>query len=98
MIVQYDGFQWDEGNIVHCAKHGVSREEIEHVLTHMTFYIPDPYPHEPRMRTVGVTKESRHVFIVFTFRELEDERYMRPVSARYMHEKEVKNYEQRKNA
>ena len=45
MIVQYDGFQWDEGNIVHCAKHGVSREEIEHVLAHMTFYIPDPYPH-----------------------------------------------------
>ena len=50
------------------------------------------------MRTVGVTEESRHVFVVFTFRELEDERYVRPVSARYMHEKEVKNYEQRKNA
>ena len=98
MIVQYDGFQWDEGNIVHCAKHGVSREEIEHVLAHMTFYIPDLCPHEPRMRTVGVIKESRHVFIIFTFRELEDERYMRPVSPRYMHEKEVENYEQRKNA
>ena len=98
MIVQYDGFQRDEGNIAHCAKHGVSREEIEHVLAHMTFYIPDPCPHESRMRTAGVTKESRHVFIVFTFRELEDERYMRPISARYMHEKEVKNYEQRKNA
>ena len=56
---------------------------IEHVLAHMIFYIPDPYPHEPRMRTAGVAKESRHVFIVFTFRELEDERYMRPVSAIY---------------
>ena len=50
------------------------------------------------MRTVGVTKKSPHVFIVFTFRELKDERYMCPVSVRYMHEKEVKNYEQRKNA
>ena len=97
MIIQYDGFQWDAGNIAHCAKHGVSRDEIEYVLAHMTFFIPDPHQHEPRMRTVGVTEENRHVFVVFTFRELEDEWYVRPVSARYMHEKEVNAYERFKN-
>lgn len=98
MIVTYDGFQWDTGNIAHCAKHGVPRDEIEHVLAKMTFFIPDPYPHEPRMRTVGQTLDGRHVFVVFTFREREHERYLRPVSARYMHAKEVRAYEQFKNA
>lgn len=98
MKVEYDGFQWDAGNIAHCAKHGVSREEIEYVLSRMSFFVPDPHPEEPRLRTAGVTEAGRHVFIVFMFRELEDERYVRPVSARYMHEKEVKAYERYKNA
>jgi uncharacterized protein len=93
MKTKYDGFQWDEGNIAHCAKHGVPRDEIEHVLANMTFTIPDPNPLEPRLRTAGKTIEGRHVFVVFMFREFEDERWIRPISARYMHMKEVKAYE-----
>lgn len=81
---------------MHCAKHGVSRDEVEYVLAQMTFYIPDPYPNEPRLRTAGKTKEDRHIFIVFTFREAAGQRYMRPISARYMHEKEIKAYERYK--
>ena len=59
------GVEWDDGNIDHCQKHGVSRDDIEHVLRTMTFRIPDPNP--------GT--------------------YLRPISARYMHE-EIKHYEQ----
>lgn len=94
MKMKFDGFQWDKGNIEHCAKHDVSRDEIEHVLTNMTFFIPDPFPDEPRLRTAGKTPQGRHIFIVFMFKELEGNQYIRPISARYMHEKEVKSYEQ----
>jgi len=27
------GFEWDEGNWPKCGKHGVSKDEIEHVLS-----------------------------------------------------------------
>ena len=94
MKVEYDGFQWDEGNAAHCAKHGVTREEVEHVLAEMAFYVPDPFPNEPRSRTAGKTNEGRYVFVVFMFREHENERLIRPISARYMHEKEIRAYEQ----
>ena len=93
MKVQYDGFEWDEGNMGHCAKHGVSRSEVEYVLENMAFLVPDPHRDEPRMRTAGLSKEGRHVFIVFTFRDRNDGRYVPPISARYMGEKEVKAYE-----
>ena len=94
MNVKYDGFQWDKGNSDHCTKHGVSLAEIEFVLANMDFYIPDPHPEEPRKRTVGVTEDGRHVFVVFMFRELEGLWVLRPISARYMGGKEVEAYEQ----
>lgn len=94
MKIQYDGFQWDSGNIGHCVKHGVSRDEIEYVLSHMSFVIPDPNPDESRMRTAGKTDKGRYVFVVFTFREIKNNRYIRPISARYMHQREVRAYEQ----
>lgn len=97
MIVTVDGFRWDDSNRAHCGKHGVTREEIEHVLSRMTFYVPDPYPDEPRMRTVGLNKTNRHIFVVFSFREIGDAWYIRATSARYMHAKEVKAYERFKN-
>jgi len=39
------------------------------------------------------TAAGRHVFLVFTVREKKGKRYIRPVSARYMHRKEMKAYE-----
>jgi len=98
MRVEYGGFQWDAGNRAHCFKHGVSRDEIEHVLARMTFVIPDPFPGEPRLRTAGMTEAGRHVFVVFMFREAGEDRLIRPISARYMHEKEVQAYERHQEA
>lgn len=88
------GFDWDSGNWPKCGKHGVGREEIEHVLKHMTFRIPDPNPEEKRFRTAGRTESGRAVFIVFTHRETREGRYLRPISARFMHAKEMEHYEQ----
>ena len=88
------GIEWDGGNTGHCQKHGVSIAEIEHILQKMTFRIPDPYPDEPRYRTAGETEEGRHVFLVFMYRTREDGLYLRPISARYMHKKEVEKYEE----
>lgn len=33
------------------------------------------------------------MFLVFTIRERHGERFIRPISARYMHQKEIEHYE-----
>lgn len=52
------------------------------------------------MRAIGKTSAGRYVFLVFVIREVDGSRKLRPISARYMHLKEIRHYEQqtRKNA
>lgn len=45
-------------------------------------------------KAVGKTEEGRHVFIVFMLRIYEDAFYIRPISARYMHRREIESYEE----
>jgi len=90
------GIEWDDGNWPKCAKHGVSRSEIEHVLRNLDFRARDPNVGEERYRTAGRTPNGRHVFVAYTHRERDGETYLRPITARYMHEKEVKAYERHK--
>lgn len=87
------GFDWDAGNWPKCGKHGVSKSEIEEVIARAKFVVDDPSPHEKRLRTVGKVDSGRYVFVVFTFRDKSEGRLVRPISARYMHRKEVENYE-----
>jgi uncharacterized DUF497 family protein len=87
------GFDWDSGNWPKCGKHGVSREEIEQVLLGKPAVMADPHPDEPRMRAIGKTEAGRYVFLVFVLREVSDQTRLRPISARYMHQKEVEHYE-----
>lgn len=87
------GFDWDDGNWPKCGKHGVSRPEIEQVLLGEPAVMPDPNPAEPRMRAIGKTAAGRHVFLVFMFREVDGQMKLRPISARYMHPKEISHYE-----
>ena len=49
---------------------------------------------ENRLKAIGKTSAGRHVFLVFTVREKKGKQYIRPISARYMHVKEVKHYEE----
>jgi len=88
------GIEWDDGNWPKCGKHGVSREDIDHAMRHMTFRIPDPNPNEARFRTAARAPDGRPVFVVYTHRERAGQTYLRPISARYMHGKEIDRYEQ----
>jgi uncharacterized DUF497 family protein len=92
-----DGFDWDSGNWPKCSKHGLSQDEIEFVLRYKPAVLPDRTPQdaETRYNAVGKNMEGRHVFIVFSFRYREGQRLIRPISARYMHQKEIDCYEQR---
>lgn len=48
---------------------------------------------ETRFRAVGKTAAGRHIFLVFAIRDKKGKRYIRPISVRYMHRKEVQHYE-----
>ena len=87
------GFDWDEGNWPKCGKHGVSREEVEQVLLRSPAVMSDPHLDEPRLRAIGRTKAGRYVFLVFMLRQSGEKTRLRPISARYMHLKEIEHYE-----
>jgi len=94
--MQIAGFDWDTGNWPKCGRHGVSRLEIEQVFQASPSVMPDPFPHEPRMRAIGKTAAGRHVFVVFMLRDVEGRPKLRPISARYMHQKEIDHYERQR--
>lgn len=93
LCMRVNGFDWDNGNWPKCARHGVSREEIEQVLLGAPAVMPDPCPEEPRMRAIGKTAAGRYVFLVFMLRAIDGQLRLRPISARYMHRKEIDHYE-----
>lgn len=93
----FSGFEWDDGNREKCQQHGLSIPEIEHVLRHQeTLIIPDAKnsEFEPRFLGIGRTTAGRYAFVVFTPRPGDDRTFLRPISARYMHRKEVRKYAQ----
>lgn len=91
--MKISGFNWDEGNWPKCGKHGVSQEEIEQVLMGTPAVMSDPQSDEPRMRAIGKTAAGRYVFMVFMLRKINAKNTLRPISARYMHQKEIDHYE-----
>jgi uncharacterized DUF497 family protein len=48
---------------------------------------------EQRLRAIGRTAAGRYVFVVFTIRDRDDRKCIRPISARHMRQKEVDSYE-----
>ena len=50
-------------------------------------------PTEDRFIAVGRTRENRPVFVALTFRMKHGRMFIRPVSARHMHRKELERYE-----
>ena len=91
---QVSGFQWDEGNKEKCRKHGVPLDVIEDIFTRPVMTFPDGHSDaETRFKAIGKATDNRHVFVVFTLRKDHDALLIRPVSARYMHQKEITAYE-----
>lgn len=91
------GFDWDDGNTEKCRKHGVSTGEIETLFRSGSATVrPDPAHSQTETRYLGIgrTEAGRYLFVAFTFRIRPDGPYLRPISARYMHRKEVERYEE----
>jgi uncharacterized DUF497 family protein len=95
MNLQVSGFDWDRGNRAKCQKHGVSILEIEDLFTLSPRIAPDPSHSvdEDRLIAVGRTSTGRPVFVAFTIRTKNKRRLIRPLTARYMHAKEIAAYE-----
>jgi len=89
------GFDWDDGNRFKCQKHGVSEIAIESVFRRSITVMPDPAHSktEERFKAIGMSDDGRWIFLVFTLRARHGRRFVRPISARFMHKKEVEHYE-----
>jgi len=93
--MDFAGFDWDAANRAKCLKHGVSIAEIESLFRSIIRIAPD-LKHsaaEDRFKAIGMTSAGRNVLVVFTLRLSGQGKLVRPVSARYMHRKEVIYYE-----
>ncbi len=94
--MEFSGFDWDSGNLEKCRKHGVATEVIEGLFDRPVAILPDKdhSQTEQRFRAIGKTAEGRAVFVVFTLRPSGEDILIRPISARYMHDSEVRSYEE----
>lgn len=93
MKAKIRGFDWDAGNTEKCRKHGVSTQEAERVFVSETLRVMPDIKHslvEDRFIAVA-SVNGRYIFVVFTWRG----DFIRPVSARYMHQDELEYYERR---
>jgi uncharacterized DUF497 family protein len=90
-----DGFDWDRHNRDKCREHGVPTAEIEALFGSPIQVRPDlaHAEQEERFQAIGRSAEGRAIFVVFTIRERDGLRLIRPISARYMHAREIAHYE-----
>lgn len=90
------GFDWDDGDRAKCEKHGVTVGEVEAVFRQPHHLAPDVghSTSETRFLAIGRGEGPRPIFVAFTLREVGGETFIRPISARYMHQKEIDHYDQ----
>ena len=94
--MEFAGFDWDQGNREKCQRHGVSITDIEAMFAATVFVATDPLHSvkEECFKAIGAGTEGQKLLVVFTWRTRGGETFIRPVSARYMHQKEIKWYEE----
>jgi uncharacterized DUF497 family protein len=89
-IVEWEGFEWDEGNLLkNWEKHRVSASECEQVFFNSPLISGLDEKHskgEPRYFALGATDAKRKLFIAFTVRG----KFIRVISARDMSKNERK--------
>jgi uncharacterized protein len=95
MRVVVVGVDWDAANRGKCQEHGVSLAEIEALLGANPRVAPSRWGFltEDRFIAVGRTAGGRPLFVAFTIRVKGGRPLIRPISARYMHKKEIEAYE-----
>lgn len=90
-------FDWDKGNQKKCQKHGVSTNMIEKLFHQPKLLVSPDIKHsgdEARYLAIGKVEKDGPIFVAFTLRKKEGVLMIRPISARYMHDKEIKRYEE----
>lgn len=95
--MKFSGFDWDEGNIGHCRKHGLTIPEIERALNSGALVILSDVKHsgaEQRQIAAGALPNGERIFVAFTLRQKDGKTLLRPISARRMHEGERRRYGQ----
>ncbi len=94
--IRVAGFEWDDGNWPKCGKHGVAQTHIEVMFGMSPAIHPDPAHSaaEERFLAVGPIDDGRFLFVAFTLRSRGQKVRIRPISARFMHRKEIEHYEQ----
>ena len=98
MKIQTLGFDWDSGNRRKCRKHGLHLDDIEKFFQQSSLFVMPDIHHsrsEERYIAFGPSPKGRPMLVAFTFRIREEEILIRPISARYMHEKEATEYEEK---
>lgn len=92
--VAVGGFEWDAGNSHKCLAHGLTADEVEEVFRGAPAVFPDPAHSgtETRLRAIGPVGAGRFAFVVFTLRPGGDGVRIRPISARWMHRREIEHY------
>lgn len=86
------GFEWDEANIAHIARHNVAPEEAEQVFFDANNALDEDIKHstmEKRFVIIGKTEKGRLLYQVFTRRGNK----IRVISARDINKKEVNLFE-----
>lgn len=85
-------FDWDDGNVGKCGKHGLTVTDIEYALSTGARTAPDTVHSvaEQRFIAIGLAPSGRPVFVAYCWRGAK----LRPISARYMHAREVARYEE----
>jgi uncharacterized DUF497 family protein len=89
--LEFEGFDWDAGNVTKNSKHGVEPEEAEAVFLNEPLLVLPDAKHsksEVRWRALGKT-EKKHLLVVFTIRR----KLIRIISARVMNKRERAVYE-----
>lgn len=95
MLPPFEGFDWDDGNRGKCEKHGLTVQQIESLFHGAMHVFPDVAHSQSETRHIGIglIDDGRHVLVAFTIREVANRPLIRPISARFMHDKEITHYE-----
>lgn len=95
--MKVDGFDWDSGNsFKNEAKHGISRQTVEAFFGRSIWVAPDVKHSstEDRFLAIGRGPGDKPMIVAFTVRAVKDLKLIRPISARFMHAREIAKYDQ----
>ncbi|MBI4067610.1 BrnT family toxin [Candidatus Gottesmanbacteria bacterium] len=90
-FANFNGFDWNTGNLDHIKKHNVGAKECEECFLHKPLIITQDKTHsqkEERFRVYGHTDKNRLLAMVFTVRNNK----IRVISARNQSNKEKKEF------